>query len=138
MILIPEVSKKMIPEVSKKMIPDVSKLNWSDERPAFEDVEGKLVFVTNFNGVLKYYSSGIVKDKNGYTDMFGNFYAYAIIDTAEELLWLDGFVPSICESGDGFKACCFSEGFDVFVYGTTREEAIHNFNKLVRRLENRK
>jgi len=115
-----------------KMIPE-SKLNWSYDRPKFEDVEGKTI-------VCEYdYGSGdrglqtvVGMTKRNYEQVFDNgFSHYAIIDTGEEPLPLDGVMPKTNETTcwvdiDGIQICGF---------GNTRQEAINKYNKLVRRIK---
>ena len=119
------------------MIPDISKLNWSYyDRPKFEDVKGKLLIIEDVD------ESYFIKIMNYETEIkmcFGGiFFRYAIIDTGEEPLPLDGIYPIIGECGNGnswFARCDNRNVFSYIVYGATKEEVISMWNQFVRRLK---
>ncbi len=127
-------------------IPELSHLNWSSERPTFEEVKGKMIVFTykikHFKFPNVVYGVREINDEDVYEFVFDDdFPNYAIIDATPpdpEPLPLWGVMPEIHQIDDAdwewvwktenesFRAC----GFD------TRAEAVNNWNITANALEN--
>lgn len=129
------------------MIPEPSKLNWSDKKPTFEEVQGKIIAV-NHHAYFRDYIGMVVMNKSIYDDIFGDgFIRYAIIDVTQpdpEPLPLWGVMPEIVETvtfnpNTWYASFDCHKGDDTFSISTfgypTRSEAINEWNKLAEALE---
>jgi len=123
------------------MIPEVSKLNWSSECPAFEDVEGKtVIYEYNFKGKLNIYVIKSMTEMIYKPTFDGGFIRYAILESCEVPLPMDGTYPEVVRNGSEWVA--YIEGsienkdieVDIYVHGKTEAEAIHNWNEFARKL----
>ena len=78
------------------MIPEPSTLNWSSEKPTYDEAKGKKIALewAHFGG--KSISANIVYNRNGYNDIFDDsFTRYAIVADQPEPMELWGRPPAL-------------------------------------------
>jgi len=121
------------------MIPEISKLNWSSEKPSFEEVKGKCVFVIN----KKFINDSImdfIPDETQFCGMFDGFDRYAIIDMTApepEIKPYHQLLPEIARTfGIGWEYKYRSEFERYYVCGfASRLHAVNAWNDFVNKLE---
>jgi hypothetical protein len=122
------------------MVPEISKLNWSYERPKFKDVEGKTVVCEySYLGDNKIETIKVMTERNYNLTIDIGFVRYAIIDISEDPLPLNGTIPNFgfnfIDNNKVWFIDFVKSDMKINIYGTTKEEAVSNWNKFVRRIK---
>lgn len=120
-------------------LPEVTKPIWSTERPTFEEVKGKSLYIETIYTNPHYVE---IISQSTFEKWFDDtFVRYCILDlsTPEEPMEYKGCKPAICENHLGWYATWCAgdmkgELHDIG-YFPTRELAIHSWNRFVKAME---